>query len=224
MSSGKSSDKNKSNSKSRVRDKGSQRTVAPDDADAKEKVHVDERHLVADGFVREKTAYNAHRPSSKIFEKDELADVRRLLEGKEETLHEIIGSGNFADVYRGVNRRLNKVVAVKIIDLKKTSAHYREQLLPQEIAIIRKLKHPRIVKIYHISQVGFKVVLVMEFAAKGTMSDLIMKIGALREPVAWSLFSEAFSGLAYMHRQSIAHRDLKLENVSYYLTFPIFKF
>lgn len=51
----------------------------------------------------------------------------------------------------------------------------------------------------------------MEYAAKGTMSDLIINIGALREPVAWTMFREVMEGLAYMHHKSIAHRDLKLE-------------
>ncbi|KAH9395285.1 PREDICTED: testis-specific serine/threonine-protein kinase 2-like [Rhagoletis zephyria] len=184
-----------------------------------EKTHttaaIDGRHLVSDGVARDKnSAYRHHRPNSKIFEKeDELKDVRQLLESKDETLHEVVGTGTFADVYRGVNHRLNKVIAVKIIDLKKTSAHYREQLLPQEIAIIKQLKHPRIVKIYHISQVGYKVVLVMEFASKGTLSDLICSIGALKEPVAWTMFRDVLEGLGYMHHRSIAHRDLKLENI-----------
>ena len=53
----------------------------------------------------------------------------------------------------------------------------------------------------------------MEFALRGTMSDLIIQIGALREPVAWTMFREVFQGLAYMHHKSIAHRDLKLENI-----------
>ena len=53
----------------------------------------------------------------------------------------------------------------------------------------------------------------MEYAAKGTMSDLIIAIGALREPVAWTMFRQVFDGLAYMHHKSIAHRDLKLENI-----------
>lgn len=177
---------------------------------------IDGRHLMGDGTARDKTsAYRRqHRPVSKIFEKDDdLKDVRQHLESKDETLHEVVGTGTFADVYRGVNRRLNKVIAVKIIDLRKTSAHYREQLLPQEIAIIKQLKHPRIVKIYHISQVGYKVILAMEFASKGTFSDMICAIGALRESIAWKLFREVFEGLGYMHHRSIAHRDLKLENI-----------
>ena len=216
MSSGKGGDKNMSkiNNKCRGGDKRNQPSGATHDGtENHEKVLLDQRHLVADGTERDKAAYRSHHPNSKIFEKDDLADVRKMLEDKDETLHELVGSGTFADVYRGVNHQLNKVVAVKIIDLMKASAHYRDQLLPQEIAIIKQLKHPRIVKIFHISQVGFKVVLVMEYAAKGTMSDLIIQIGTLREPVAWTMFREVFDGLAYMHRKSIAHRDLKLENI-----------
>lgn len=176
---------------------------------------IDGRHLVSDGVARDKnSAYRHYRPNSKIFEKeDDLQDVRQFLAKKDETLHEVVGTGTFADVYRGVNRRLNKVIAVKIIDLKKTSAHYREKLLPMEISIIKQLKHPRIVKIFFIAQVGYKVVLGMEFASKGTLSDLICSIGALKEPVAWTIFRDVLEGLGYMHNSSIAHRDLKLENI-----------
>lgn len=133
--------------------------TGPGEEGEHEKVLIETRHLVGDGAERGKTAYRNKGANSKIFEKDTLNDVRRLLESKDETLHELVGSGSFADVYRGVNRRLNKVIAVKIIDLMKASEHYRDKLLPQEIAIIKQLKHPRIVKIYHISQVGYKVVL-----------------------------------------------------------------
>ena len=63
--------------------------------------------------------------------------------------------------------------------------------------------------------------LAIEYATKGTMSDLIVAIRSLREPVAWTMLSKVFDGLAYMHRLSIAHRDLKLYNVRL-LAFEIF--
>ena len=147
----------KDGSKGKVRDGKQDRGGHGEEGEPKEKVLIDPRHLVNDGSERGKTAYKVQRPTDVMFKQDELSNVRKLLASKNETLHELIGTGTFADVYRGVNHRLNKVIAVKIIDLKKTSEHYRTTLLPQEIAIIRKLKHPRIVKIYHISQVDNKV-------------------------------------------------------------------
>jgi serine kinase len=157
-------------------------------------------------------AYRARKPRN-ILANEDLADVKELLKSKHETLHEKIGCGNFAVVHRGVHKNSMKNVAIKIIDLRKTSAHYREMMLPQEMSIMRKLKHPNIIKIYHMAQVGEKVVLVMEYAAKGTLSDLVCHLGGLVEEVAWHTFSKAFAGLAFMHNGSIAHRDLKLDNI-----------
>lgn len=119
---------------------------------------------------------------------DDLDDVRQLLLAKQTILCELIGSGNYAQVYKGMNQKTKKVVAIKVISLTKANSNYRSHFLPQELAIIKKLKHPRIVKLFTISQVGNKIVLVMEFAANGTMSDWVANHGAFVEKYAWSKF------------------------------------
>ena len=75
------------------------------------------------------------------------------------------------------------------------------------------LYHPHIIRAFHILQVSNKLAQVMEFAVHGTLSELVCSIGAFLEPGAWRMFRELFSGLSYMHGRSIAHRDLKLENI-----------
>lgn len=122
----------------------------------------------------------------KGLEKDDLAEVRRLLESKNSALYEYIGSGTYAAVYRGVDLNSKKVVAIKVIDLTKVNLNYRANFLPSELSVIHRLNHNRIVKTYSMSQIGNKVVLVMEFAARGTLSDLIAAKGSFNESNACS--------------------------------------
>lgn len=157
-----------------------------------ESVLIDEKQIMADlhaadtSNIRGAGTYQGYKSKNKtVFEKDDLAEVRRLLESKNSILQERIGSGTYAEVYRAVNYRTKKVVAVKIIDLTKATDNYRFNFLPQELEIIRRLKHPRIVKIFTISQVGNKVVLIMEFAARGTLSEWIIQNGSFNEKNSW---------------------------------------
>lgn len=118
----------------------------------------------------------------------DLADLRLLLKTKQTSMFEQIGAGSYAVVYRGVNHQNKKDVAIKIINLAKASQNYRQEFLRNELAVSGKLRHKRIIKIYSISQVGKKVMIVMEFAPNGTMSDLVQQHGSLNEKLAKGLF------------------------------------
>lgn len=152
----------------------------------------------------------------KLFEKDnQMAEVKRRLAAINHVICELVGTGTYAEVYRGRNDAAGgRDVAIKIIALTESNRHYQETFLQNEIEVIQKLKHRRIIRLYSIFQVENTIVMVMEYAERGTLGDLISKRGALRELPAWAMFKEAHSGLAHMHnRFSIAHRDLKLENI-----------
>jgi serine/threonine protein kinase len=63
-----------------------------------------------------------------------------------------LGSGSFAEVYKGLNLQTNQPVAIKVIDLNRASP--RElKYLRQEIQTMRRLNHPNLVKLLHY-QVG----------------------------------------------------------------------
>lgn len=163
---------------------------------------------------RDDMAYKSGaRHRSPMFAHDDLNEIRKRLEERDIILHERIGTGTYADVYRGTNRTIGKDVAIKVITLNEANRHYQETHLQNELQVIRKLRHRRIIRLYSIVQVGNVLAMVMEYASRGNISDLIAKRGALREAATWALFKEMMKGIWYMHSLSIAHRDLKLENV-----------
>jgi len=79
--------------------------------------------------------------SSERLQQDELNDVRACLQKRHKQLGELIGVGSFANVYRGTYLPPNKPIAIKVIDVKKASQHYQQDLLPQELGLVKKLKH-----------------------------------------------------------------------------------
>jgi tRNA A-37 threonylcarbamoyl transferase component Bud32 len=146
-------------------------------------------------------------------ESKEFSLVKNFMASRNYVVSESIGSGNYAEVYKAFSLAHKKNVAVKVIDLKKANENYRVNFLPREIKILPQLKHPAIIKIYEISQTSNKIFMVMELAAKGTIADWLREFGSFSEGMAWAMFREVLEALNFMHSKSIAHRDIKLENI-----------
>ena len=188
--------------------------ITHDDASTNRGFQIDTSNMASEDQERGVDAYVSSHHNVKIFEKDDLAQVKKeLAEDKNITLLEKIGSGHYAEVYRGHNTYTGRDVAIKIIILTSTNLRYQEVNLPQEIECLQKLQHRRIIRLYMIFQTDNKVVMVMEYAERGTLGDLIQQKGALRELACWALFREVFYAVKYMHQNSYAHRDIKLENI-----------
>ena len=82
----------------------------------------------------------------------ELQIVKTFLKGKGYDVEKSIGSGNYAEVYKALGKKVNKTVAVKVIDLKKANENYRVNFLQSQINILKIFKHPNIIKMYEICQ------------------------------------------------------------------------
>lgn len=145
----------------------------------------------------------AHLPPSvgKIFRADGISVL------------EFLGSGSYAMVYK-VRDKNGKLRAVKVIDssYQKVSADYRLKFMRRELEILQRVHHDNIIKIYEIKKKGDIVIIYMEYAAGGTLTDQL-KDGPIPEPRAKELFRKICRGVEYMHNNRVAHRDLKLENI-----------
>lgn len=128
-------------------------------------------------------------------------------------LIESIGSGNYAEVYKALSPERNRFFAIKAIELTENNENYRKNFLLKEMEIISKLKHPSIVKHYEMGQTHNKLYMIMEYCANGSITDWLRDKGAFSESTAWELDIRIIDGLNHMHSMSMAHRDLKLENI-----------
>lgn len=124
----------------------------------------------------------------------------------------LIGTGNYSRVYRAVSQS-GKELAIKTINLSKTTENYQHKFLPRELTILKKISHVNICKTQEIIQIGERVYIIMQYCPRGTIADLLHKLGPLSEPVARGLFGPTIDAVSYLHSLDYAHRDLKVENI-----------
>jgi len=129
-------------------------------------------------------------------------------------LKELIGKGSFSKVYLGVRYKDKEELAIKIIKKKKIikSIESRKALI-KEIEIMRKINHPRIVKLHEVYENDTSIFLVMEYLRGGELLQYMRSKGVLTEKNALVVIKSTLEALEYCHRLQIVHRDLKLENL-----------
>ncbi|KAK1395605.1 putative serine/threonine-protein kinase [Heracleum sosnowskyi] len=126
----------------------------------------------------------------------------------------IIGEGAYSIVYRALDLEQGKIVALKKIKFKNLKPK-TIRFMAREIAILRRLDHPNIIKLEGLvaaeDSCHFYLVLEhMEYDLVGLASLRGLKF---REPQVKRFMKQLFSGLDYCHRQGILHRDLKGANL-----------
>ncbi len=130
------------------------------------------------------------------------------------TIKEKIGSGSFASVWKAEHELTKTTVGIKVIDSSMVQTETQRTLLMREIAILKKLDHPFIAKLFEVIITDSFIFIVLEFAENGSVLDHITNHGPLSEAAAKRMFTQLMSALDYIHEVChVAHRDVKAENV-----------
>ncbi|PVD26798.1 hypothetical protein C0Q70_14477 [Pomacea canaliculata] len=124
-----------------------------------------------------------------------------------------IGEGSYAKVKSAYSEKLQKRVAMKIINRKKAPKDFREKFLPRELKVLKVVSHPNIIKLYEILEFENKIYIVMEHAGHGDLLEYIKLRGPIPEDKSRFMFKQICSAVSYLHSNNIAHRDLKCENL-----------
>ncbi|XP_067163439.1 testis-specific serine/threonine-protein kinase 1 [Apteryx mantelli] len=141
-------------------------------------------------------------------------DDNTALEKRGYNLGVTLGEGSYGKVKAAYSDRLESNVAIKIIDKRRTPRDFLEKFLPREIAALKRMNHPSIVKTYEIFETkAGKVYIMMELGVRGDLLDYIKSTGAMKEDIARGKFQQLASAIKYCHDMDLAHRDLKCENI-----------
>ena len=103
--------------------------------------------------------------------------------------------------------------ALKVIKKSLASAVIPLKILFREIEIHKTLNHPNIIRLVDHLEDRSKIYLVLEYAEKGSLFDLLRKKIKLFEREAYGIFIQTCIGLNYLHNNSLLHRGLKPENL-----------
>jgi len=124
---------------------------------------------------------------------------------------EVLGSGSFAEVRKGIEKSSGKRVALKLI--KNTAVATSN--IKHEIDLLKSLQHNNIIKLVEYFEGPTTLAIVLEYASGGNLLEKVKNSRESRfsEALAKPIFTQLLQAIQYIHEKQIVHRDLKLENI-----------
>lgn len=134
------------------------------------------------------------------------------------TLLERIGKGSFGEVYLTKKSGTNNYFATKKVAKNLVMQQKIKRYFNNEIFILKNIDHPNVIKLYEIKQTINNFYLVFDYCNGGGLSNCLeahmKKYGIpFSEEILQSIMRKVVSGLHYLHKNKIMHRDLKLDNI-----------
>ena len=124
----------------------------------------------------------------------------------------LVGGGGMGEVYRARDKRLNRVVAVKILTKQVADRPELRARFEREAQTLATLSHPHICSVFDVGQQDGVDYLVMEFLEGQTLADRLER-GAMPLDEALRTAIQLADALDKAHRQGVVHRDLKPGNI-----------
>lgn len=124
-----------------------------------------------------------------------------------------IGAGGMADVYKSLDHKLNRHVAVKVLKSTYRSDEVFVKKFLSEAQAAAGLMHPNVVNVYDVGEDRGLYYMVMELVEGITLKDYIEKKGRLSAKETISIAIQMVTGIQAAHNQHIIHRDIKPQNI-----------
>jgi serine/threonine-protein kinase len=125
----------------------------------------------------------------------------------------IIATGGMSAVYRGLDIRLDRPVAIKVMESRYAVDQQFLTRFEREARAVARLKDPGLVAVYDQGVDGHHPFLVMELVEGGTLRELLRERGPMPPHAVAAVLRPVLGGLAVAHRSGLVHRDVKPENV-----------
>ncbi|MEU6401767.1 Stk1 family PASTA domain-containing Ser/Thr kinase [Streptomyces sp. NPDC046985] len=124
-----------------------------------------------------------------------------------------IAVGGMATVYRALDTRLDRVLALKVMHPSLAADGSFVDRFIREAKSVARLDHPNVVQVFDQGADGSYVYLAMEYVAGCTLRDVLRERGALQPRAALDIMEPVLAALGAAHRAGFVHRDMKPENV-----------
>lgn len=143
----------------------------------------------------------------------EMADVASFMEAAGSRFGdlELIGRGSFGDVYKGFDKELNKLVAIKVIDLEESEDDIED--IQKEISVLSQCRSQYITEYYGSYLHQTKLWIIMEYMAGGSVADLLQTGPPLDEMSMACILRDLLHAIEYLHAEGKIHRDIKAANI-----------
>ena len=147
-----------------------------------------------------------------------ITSARRELQGTtllHYEVHDVVGVGGMGTVYRAVDLRTRREVAVKVLDPLHDPAKspISRERFQREARLSMRLSHPNIVEVLDAGEHDGVSFIVMELLKGQTLFQILDRDRLLPMPRALTLFRKMCAGLSFAHELGLVHRDLKPANV-----------
>lgn len=125
----------------------------------------------------------------------------------------LIGHGGLTTVYRALDIRHNRFVALKFLHSYFADDPEFKRRFRSEAKLQARLRHPGIVQVYDVGEVDGQLYMALEYIEGGNLADWIVIRGPMPVDVAVQVVVQVGNALAYIHKQGLIHRDVKPSNI-----------
>ncbi len=126
---------------------------------------------------------------------------------------EVIGEGGMGVVYKAIDLKLERYVAIKILNTSKPPNPQFIERFKREARNQAKLNHTNIIPVYGFTDSDNTLGIVMEYIEGETLEDIIKREGKLDLRFSLDVMKQILSGVAFAHQKGFIHRDLKPSNI-----------
>lgn len=128
-------------------------------------------------------------------------------------LIERIGSGGMGTVYKALHKRLDRIVAIKVLPHWRADDSRAVERFEREMKAIGRLDHPHVVRAYDARKIDGRLILIMEYVEGLDLAKIGRRLGRLDVADACELARQAALGLQVAYEHGLVHRDVKPSNL-----------